>query len=93
MSDIHNVLCGHCKVPLEGPVDHKPDSRFSCPSCGAGDTYDNVMREVQEHFQEQTAKHVQNILRDTARGSKSFKFQGGFIPQRTHRFITNLELH
>lgn len=92
MSDITQVLCGRCKVPLKGPGDSDPQGRFSCPKCGNGDTRENVLREVGEHVKEQAARHLQEEMRSTARSSKFIKFEGKPIPKRSYRFIADIEL-
>ena len=49
MTASHVVKCARCNVPLEGPDEAHPDSFISCPSCGAGDTRENVEREVTDY--------------------------------------------
>jgi len=91
MSDHHQILCGRCKVPLKGPGDSNPQSRFSFPQCGTGDTRENVLREVGEQVKEQAARHLQEIMRRAACGSSILQFKGNPIPKRTYRFTTDVE--
>jgi hypothetical protein len=92
MSDFHEVLCGKCKVPLEGPAKPEPESVFSCPSCRASDTHQNVMAEVKDYVTETTAKHLQKRLRSAVAGNKWMKVETKPIPQRSYRFVVNLDL-
>ncbi|GLK80131.1 hypothetical protein GCM10008174_18720 [Methylopila turkensis] len=91
-ADQKTVLCGKCKIGLEGPTDPKPESVFSCPRCGEGDKLKNIHRIVGEFVKEETARHFQQKLRDVARRSKFLQFKGNTIPKRSHRFVVDLKL-
>jgi hypothetical protein len=93
VTDITEVKCGTCKVPLKGPVDAKADDRFTCPEGGNGDTYENVLREVGEYVKEQTAQHLERQMADIARWNKMFQFTPASRPQQSYRFIVDLNLH
>ena len=87
------IKCAKCKVPLQGPADAQPQDRFACPSCGEGDSLDNILREVGEVAGDQAADFLERGMRRAARQS------GGFIKikeqprgKRSHRFIVDLEL-
>lgn len=54
MTQTVQVLCGYCRVPLEGPAEPNPDDRYICPICGEGDPLDIVMSEVSEYVAEVT---------------------------------------
>lgn len=91
-ADTKTVLCGKCKVGLEGPTDAKPESVFACPRCGQSDKLKNIHRIVGEFVKEETARHLQKKMRDAARGSKVLQFKGSPIPKRSHRFVVDLKL-
>lgn len=85
--DLVKALCGTCKVSLVSVADHDQEDWFSCPSCGAGDTRENVLREVGEHTKEVAARHLQEKMRDAARQSRFMKFSGKPVPKGDYRFI------
>lgn len=87
MTDTSQILCSEHKVPLEGPVNAKPDDRFSCPVCGVGDTRENVFREAREFVQEQAAKQLEGQMASIAADSKFIKFKPASRPQRVYRFV------
>lgn len=91
-SDTVTVLCGKCKVSVEGPTNPKSQDIFSCPSCGRNDRFDNVMTSVQAHVTEVAAKKLQDSLKSGLRGSKFVKVTGKPVKQGSHRFISNLKL-
>jgi len=86
------VKCAACKVALQGPSVPKPQDRFSCPKCGVGDSYENVMREVGEHAQEQLADGLARSMRAATRGNKYVKFTEKPRAKHSHRFIVDLRL-
>jgi hypothetical protein len=86
------VKCATCKVALQGPSAPKPQDRFSCPKCGIGDSYENVMREVGNHAREQLADGLARSMRAATRGSKYVKFVEKPRAKRAHRFIVDLRL-
>jgi hypothetical protein len=90
--DAQSILCGDCRIPIEGPADGQGDSVFSCPSCGRSDTYENVLKEVKAFFTELAQRSLQKSMRKAARGSKMLQFKGKPIPEKTYRFITNHKL-
>jgi hypothetical protein len=84
------ILCGSCKVPIEGPANPKPNDVLACPSCGRSDKFNNVQTEVAKFFHEHTARMVQDTMRKATRGNKFLKYKPGFIPKRSYRFILDL---
>ncbi|MGK2740826.1 hypothetical protein ACSHT0_08005 [Tepidicaulis sp. LMO-SS28] len=86
------VLCGKCQVPLNGPAEPEPESVFSCPSCGRGDTLENVHRIVGEFVRDETARYLQKGMKGAAGRSKFLKFTGKPIPEREYKFIVELDL-
>ncbi|MBE0453640.1 MAG: hypothetical protein IBX58_08170 [Roseovarius sp.] len=87
--DTQNILCGTCRIPVEGPADPDSQDVFSCPRCGNSDTLENVMASAKSFVEELAARSLQESAREAARGSKFIKFEGKSIPHRTYRFITN----
>jgi DNA-directed RNA polymerase subunit RPC12/RpoP len=87
-----SALCGKCKVLLEGPVEAQADSVFSCPRCGEKDTLENIMLVLKEYTEEFTARFLQEKMRSVARGSKLINYRGNRIPERSHRFIVDIDL-
>lgn len=86
------ILCGSCKVGLEGPANAKDHDVLACPRCGRSDTFKNVMGEVTKHAEEVTARMVQKTLSSTFGGSKNTKFSHNPIPHRSYRFVSDLKL-
>ena len=91
-TDTQSILCGDCRVPIEGPADGKRDNVFSCPRCGRSDTRENVLKEVKAFVTELAQSSLQESMRKAARGSKIMKFEGEPIKKGSHRFITNHRL-
>lgn len=89
----YEALCGLCEIPLEGPVNPKPDDTLRCPKCGNIDTLANVNRVVLEYLEEYMAKTINNLSSKIARSSKTLTFKSGFRPKGAHRFMVNLESH
>lgn len=87
-SDRQDILCGFCRIPLEGPANPEPQDVFACPKCGNSDTVENVMSAAKA-FVTEAAQHALNeSLRKAARGSKFMKFEGKRVQKKAHRFIT-----
>lgn len=93
MTDVPNVKCGRCEVPLERPIDSDHKVLFTCPNCGESDTRENVLREVHEYVQEQAAKDLEKTMAGIAKGSAILQFTPSRRPQRRYRFIVDLESH
>lgn len=87
--DVHTILCGTCKVPLQGPSDGKDENVFSCPSCGASDTRKEVLRIVAQYVEEVTARAMQERLRKSMRGNKFIKLEGKPIPKGSHKYVAD----
>ncbi len=90
--DIQTILCGSCRVAVEGPADPNAQDVFSCPDCGQSDTYKNVMASVKAFATELAARSLQESLRKSFRGSKSIQLTTKPIPKTTHRFVVDLKL-
>jgi hypothetical protein len=80
--------CAKCKIPLQGPSDPQPQDRFSCPECGVGDSFENVMREVGDQVEERLA----SSLHAATRSNKHVKFTEKPSAKRAYRFIVDLRL-
>jgi len=91
MTASHVVKCARCKVPLEGPKDSRPDSLVACPSCGAGDTRENVEREVAEFAASRVSQALDAMVEGFALGLGKSSTLEGPRPQRTYRFIIDEE--
>jgi DNA-directed RNA polymerase subunit RPC12/RpoP len=91
MSASHVVKCAKCKVPLEGPVDTRPDSLIACPSCGTGDTRENVEREVAEYVASGVAQALDAMVEGFAQGLGQSSSLEGPRAQRIYRFIIDEE--
>lgn len=88
----HTILCGACKVPLQGPSDGDDNNVFSCPSCGASDTRKEVLRIVAKHVEEVSARALQESLRKSFRGNKFVKLDAKTIPKRFHKYVSDFDL-
>ena len=88
-TDTQSILCGVCRVPIEGPADGNDDNVFACPSCGRSDTHKNVLKEVKAFVTELAERSPQESMRKAARGSKMLQFRGKPIPKKTYRFVTD----
>jgi hypothetical protein len=81
----YTPLCARCQEPLEVVVDSEPEA-VACPTCGEGDTVENVTREVGEYIAE---KMFSDMLRKTAQESSALTFTES--PKRSYRFIAKHE--
>jgi hypothetical protein len=87
--DTQSILCGTCRVPVEGPADGKDENVFSCPRCGRSDTRENVLKEVKAFVTELAQRSLQESMRKSARGSNFLKFEGKPIQKGNYRFVTD----
>ena len=94
MPDTQVVKCAKCDVVLQGNVvDTQSNDRFSCPSCGEGDTYENVMREVGDSALDQMGDAFTKTIKSALRGSKHLTFKEKHRPKKSRRFFIDLSLH
>lgn len=91
-TDTQSILCGSCRVPIEGPANPKPNDMIACPKCGRSDTHKHVLDSAKAFVTELAQRSLQEPMRKAARGSKFMKFEGKTIPNKTHRFITDHKL-
>lgn len=89
MTTTHKILCGSCKTDLKGPSDPKPDDVITCPTCGNGDTFENVLREAKEYIANGFSKSLGDMLAKSTRNSKFVKFKSQRAPQRSYRFVVD----
>ena len=93
MPDTVTIECAKCNVPLQGPTPNpKPQDRFVCPRCGAGDTLENIMRETQDYVTDKVGESIGRVLENAARESKALTFKKNRRPKKCHRFIVDLGL-
>ncbi|WP_374545407.1 hypothetical protein [Rhodoblastus sp.] len=88
----HKILCASCHVALEGPADPQPNDVFSCPTCGANDTFENVIREAGEYHADKLVRGMFNSFGGSS-GSGFIKMTVTQPQQRSFRFITGDESH
>ena len=91
-NDTKNIMCGYCDTPLETIAEPKPNSRAECPSCGNGDTFENVMKIVGEGVKEQTAIALSKSLKRTFGGGKGMKFSRKAINPKKRAFYVEMNL-
>jgi predicted RNA-binding Zn-ribbon protein involved in translation (DUF1610 family) len=87
--DTQSILCGACRVPIEGPADGEDKSVFSCPRCGRSDTRENILKEVKAFVTELAQRSLQESLRKAARKNKMLQFTGKPIKKKVYRFVTD----
>lgn len=90
-SDIRPILCTRCNVAVEGRCDPNGQKIGVCPSCGASDTLENVQREAANAVQYFIEKKMHVALSDAVRGSSALTFTPKHIPERSFRFIVQME--
>lgn len=56
------ILCGKCRVGIEGPAEPDAQTTYNCPSCGHSDTYENVMASVTAFAEVLMAEHFDKML-------------------------------
>lgn len=86
----HEIKCGKCKVPIKGPLKPNRKSRFTCPSCGRSDTFDNIERVVQEYMLDKTAERMGREMEKATRGFESIKFKRQPRRKKVYRFVVDL---
>jgi predicted RNA-binding Zn-ribbon protein involved in translation (DUF1610 family) len=86
------VLCAECKIALQPVTQQQTEDWFACPTCGTGDTRENVLLEAKDHATELVAHALQDAARNAAKRNKFITFRGQSIPKRSYRFITDVTL-
>jgi hypothetical protein len=87
-----SILCGKCRVGLEGPAEPDPESVYTCPVCGQSDSFENVMASVTAFSEELMAEKFDKMLVDSFRSSKMIKVTGKPNHKGFHPFITDMKL-
>lgn len=88
----HTIICAACRSEVTAPSKPKPSDYCSCPKCGVGDTYENVLADVKAYVTEQAARSLQKSLKKVASSSKSMTYKAGRITTANYRFIV-ADLH
>ena len=86
------ILCGACRIPVEGPANPKNQDVFACPSCGRSDNFENVMASVKACVTELTGHHLQKAIRKTVGRVKFIDVTMKPIPKGNHPFVVDLKL-
>lgn len=86
------VLCGRCKVGVDGPPNPKPQDTITCPKCGRSDSFKNVMASVEKFSTDLLQKKMSEGFKRAFSGSKGVKFTAKPVPSRSYPFITNMKL-
>lgn len=86
------ILCGSCRVPVEGPAEPKDQDMISCPSCGRSDNFKNVVTSVTAFVEELAGNALQQTIRQTVGRSKFIKVTTKPIPKGSHPFVADLKL-
>lgn len=82
----HEILCGNCGSPVDGPEDPKPHDEIRCPKCGQSDPYSAVLESAQKFVTDEVARTFNKTMADAVRGSKVAKFKPDHIPNRRYRW-------
>jgi DNA-directed RNA polymerase subunit RPC12/RpoP len=86
-----SILCGTCRVAVEGPTEPQDESAYSCPSCGNSGKFKNVIASVKAFTEEQMSHSFDKMARDTFRGS-IVQVASKPTPKRFYPFITDMKL-
>ena len=86
------ILCGSCRIPVEGPADPQDQDVISCPSCGHHDTFENVMVSLKAFSEEFAANFLQESIRKATRKSKFIKATLHPIKKGNHPFVVDFKM-
>lgn len=64
-----SLLCGQCRVPVEGSTDADGIDRVRCPACGRADTLDDAVGYAADH---EVTKALDGPLRNLVSKSTPF---------------------
>ena len=85
----HQIKCGKCDLPLQGPADPQPHDTFFCPRCGESGSFENVLAEVGEDVAERAAESIGAAFDNAFRNSKFIKVTTHHNTKKAHRFIVD----
>ena len=91
-SDKVTVLCGSCKVPVDGPSNPASHDVLSCPKCGRSDQLSDVMVWVKKYTTDKMADYMAKGFERSARSSSGFTYKRGPRHVGEYRYITNMQL-
>jgi hypothetical protein len=91
MSETRPILCGFCHVGIQGRTDAHGNEEAFCRRCGQSDTLENAMREAGESATEFLADQLGSMFADAFRGNDMFKVTAHHVPNRSFRFIVQME--
>jgi len=86
------ILCGRCKIAVEGPAEPKPQDVIACPRCGRRDSFQNTLRSVEAHTLDLTEGKAEETFAGAFRRSKYVEFTQKPRPKRVYPFISDLKL-
>jgi hypothetical protein len=87
------VKCAICRIDIVGPEDPQPNSYFSCPACGNGDTYENMLQEIADQLANKTATRIYEMFTGLHGHSGRMKISSTHSPnQKRYRFFVDVEL-
>lgn len=89
--DIKLAKCASCDVALKPGGEHDPETWWACPACGNGDTYENVIAELNRFCRDQAAKALNEQIRGIASRSKIIRVDNLFSEGTGHRFKIDCE--
>lgn len=87
MTSAHDILCGSCKTPVEGPAEPSDDDVIKCVNCGQSDRYADVIESVTSYATDMAGRFLQQTAKDAVRGSKFMTFSADPMPNRSYRWI------
>jgi hypothetical protein len=81
------ILCGKCRVPVDGPSKPAPEDMLTCPKCGEKDTFAKVMEDIRAYAVDRIGSGVQQALKKATAGKKSLTYKPAPRQSRSYRFI------
>ena len=85
------ILCGFCHVRIEGRTDAHGNDEAFCLQCGQSDTLENAIREAGEFAACILAEQLGSTFADAFGGRDMFKVTKHHLPERSFRFIVQME--
>ncbi len=91
MSETKPIFCGKCHVPIQGRIDPNGNEEAFCPQCGQSDTLEKLCGKLASFAAHAAAKLLQKKMADAVRGSSVLKITEHHLPERSFRFVVELE--